>query len=622
MGYVLLKSAGWELLLKNIAPNALHDSSARYDAPKCDEDTRVEVTDEIMEWIQNPDLTQRLLCMTGAAGAGKSALQQTIAELCTESGILSAAFFCSSADPTRNTTSFIVPTIAYQIGLKHHGFRGSVAAAVKHDPNIFSRSLQSQMDVLIVRPFESLQRIQKLDTGTFPYVILIDGLDECIGKYSATLHPPPPADIDDRRRAEDRQAELLAAIKHCILDNNLPFRVFIASRPEWAIRTALEPGGHLRQVAYHIELSDKYDASGDMRRYLRRRFEDIGLRIGDSGWFSEAAIEILVRAASGQFVYVATVYKYISERRSSPAERLKIVLTWTPRDGQVVRPFEALDRLYVSILLTAKKAYEAVDTHHGRDFLLLFRAHHMNVAGFDIPSASMFFGCPADVLSALLGLEARAEDILFSDLRSLVTLEKDRDGDLCLRLYHKSLSDFLEEESRAKELFVPESSVCTYLSKRCMQHIIECPLDFDSLPDQWDTLPLPEQHRCSLKEAAEDLSFFLRRANALDDEIADFTHRNGWQKLENLLLLAMADPKAWLRRGSHWEDWIKLLRRFADKLAARKPEVAAIIIGFLENLDRGREELDREMWDSISDSEDSELRLPPSRMSCTPSPVA
>ena len=111
--------AGWELLLKKIAPNALHDSKARYDAPKCDEDTRVEVTGEIMECIQDPNAPQRLLCMTGAAGSGKSALQQTIAELCIKSNILSAAFFLSSADPTRNNISFIVPTIAYQIGLKH-----------------------------------------------------------------------------------------------------------------------------------------------------------------------------------------------------------------------------------------------------------------------------------------------------------------------------------------------------------------------------------------------------------------------------------------------------------------------------------------------------------------------
>ncbi|KAJ2923762.1 hypothetical protein H1R20_g13330, partial [Candolleomyces eurysporus] len=583
--------SGWELLSKNIAPDALHDSSARYDAPKCDEDTRVEVTDEIMEWIQNRDAPQRLLCMTGAAGAGKSALQQTIAERCTKLDILSAAFFCSSTDPTRNTIAFIVPTIAYQIGLKHHRFRSCVSAAVKHDPRIFSRSLQSQMDVLIVRPFESLRRSHELDTNTFPHVILIDGLDECIGKYNVTPQPPL-ADADDRQQAEDRQAELLAAIKRCIVDNdNLPFRVFIASRPEWAIRTALKPGGHLHQVAYHIELSDKYDASGDMRRYLQRRFEEIGLQIGDPQWFNSDAIETLVQAASGQFVYVATVYKYITERRGSPEERLKVVLAWTPHKGQVVRPFEALDRLYASILATAKKAYEAVDTHDGRDFLLLLRAHHMNLGGFRTRAGDMGLRFVLDTLSALLGLEARAEDVLFSDLRSLVTLEKDVNTGLHLRLYHKSFSDFLEEESRAKELFIPVSYVFTHLSKRCMQLIIECPLDFDSLPDKWEALPLLERHKYSLREAIEDLPLLLGGANTLEDEFADFTHHDGWAKLEKLLLLLMVHPETWLHHGSNWKIWTSSFLQVKKNLAARKPEVAAIIFEFLEKMERSREEL-------------------------------
>ncbi|KAJ2923765.1 hypothetical protein H1R20_g13328, partial [Candolleomyces eurysporus] len=591
---------GWELLLKNIALNALHDSSARYDAPKCDEDTRIEVTGEIMEWIQKRDAPQRLLCMTGAAGAGKSAVQQTIAERCKKSGILSAALFCSSTDPTRNTIAFIVPTIAYQIGLKHHGFRSSVSAAVKHDPNIFSLSLQSQMDVLIVRPFESLQRSHGLDINTFPYVILIDGLDECIGKHNTTSQPPL-AEPDDRRQAEDRQAELLAAIKHCIVDSNLPFRVFIASRPEWAIRTALKPGGHLRQVAYHIELSDKYDASGDMRRYLQRRFKDIGLQIGDPQWFSEDTIQTLVQAASGQFIYVATVYKYITERRGSPVERLKVILAWTPHDGQVVRPFEALDRLYASILSSAKKAYEAVDTHRGRDFLLLFRAHHMNVKLFHTPSANIYLCFSPDVLSALLGLEAGAEDVLFSDIRSLVTLEEGHDGDLRLHLYHKSFSDFLEEESRAKEFFIPESCVCTHLSKRCMQLIVECPLDFDSLPDRWEALPLLERHRRSLMDATRDLPFLLRDANTLDDEIADFTDHDGWPKLKKLLLLLMVNPEEWLYDGHSWKEWTNSLLHITNNLAARKPEVAAIIFEFLEKIKRGREALGLEMETSNSD---------------------
>ena len=54
--------------------------------------------------------------MTGPAGSGKSALQQTIAERCEESDILGSAYFFATADPTRNTVSNIVPTIAYQLG--------------------------------------------------------------------------------------------------------------------------------------------------------------------------------------------------------------------------------------------------------------------------------------------------------------------------------------------------------------------------------------------------------------------------------------------------------------------------------------------------------------------------
>ncbi|KAJ2928001.1 hypothetical protein H1R20_g9093, partial [Candolleomyces eurysporus] len=411
-----------------------------------------------MDWIKDRDGPQRLLCMTGAAGSGKSALQQTTAEICQESGILACTFFFSASDPTRNTVKQFIPTIAYQLGRTNDILRRCIKAAVESDRLIFSKSLRAQMSTLIVAPSQQCQGMG-MNLTTLPYAILVDGLDECKG--------------------EDRQAELLTAIKECLLITGFPFRIFIASRPEWAIRTALEPGGHLCKVAYHIQLSDQYDASADMYRYLQRRFEDIGLRIGDPQWFTRNNIDTLVEAASGQFIYVATVYKYISERRASPAERLKVVLTWTPHAGQIARPFEALDVLYTNILSAAKNAYEAVDTHHGRDFLLLFRAHHINISGFHIYSmthtqSTTFFS------THWLGLEARAEESLVSDLRSLVALTRMGDGRSYLRLYHKSFSDFLEGESRAKDLFVPEARVYMHIAKCFMQRIIDCRLDFDS----------------------------------------------------------------------------------------------------------------------------------------------
>jgi hypothetical protein len=336
----------------------------------------------------------------------------------------------------------------------------SIKTAIERDPLIFDQSLEAQTTALIVGPVKHLRNAGS-DFRSLPYVILIDGLDE--------------------GRGEDRQAELLTAIRRCLLVGDLPFRIFIASRPELAIHSALQPGGHLRGMAYHIQLSDKYDATVDMRRYLRRRFEDIGLRINNPKWFSENDIETLVQAGSGQFIYVATIYKYISTPRASPAARLKIVLTWTPLEGQAARPFEMLDKLYTNILLAAKNAYEAVDSHHGRDFLLLLRAYHIEIAGFRHGQGVRPIGLSADILSALLSLEERAEETLISDLRCLVTLkpENEKENELHLHLYHKSFSDFLEEPSRAKDLFIQESRVYTHLAKCLMQHIIQCPLDFD-----------------------------------------------------------------------------------------------------------------------------------------------
>lgn len=446
--------AGWEQLLKNTAPNALYNSRARYDAPKCDKDTRVEVTSEIMGRIQDRKSPQRLLCMTGAAGAGKSALQQTIAEICGQGDILASSFFFSATDITRNNINAFAPTIAYQLGRRNMGLRSRMKRAVEDEPLIFSQSLQAQMNTLIVGPFKQLR-----DTGTnlshLPYAILIDGLDECKG--------------------EDRQAELLIAIRQLLADD-LPFHIFIASRPELAIRTALEPGGHLHALAYHIKLSDQYDATKDMRRYLRRRFLDIGLRIGNSRWFTEENIHTLVKAASGQFVYVATAFNYISDPRASPAHRLKTVLNWTPHEGEVARPFEALDILYTNILSAAKEAYEAIDTHSGRDFVLLVRILQMDAVTQLVSGGGR---TPVDTFSLLLGLESNAVELLISDLHSIITLEKNRANRSILRLYHQSFSDFLDEKSRAKDLYVPVEHVWAHFAKCCMQFIAGCQLNLD-----------------------------------------------------------------------------------------------------------------------------------------------
>ncbi|KAJ2915670.1 hypothetical protein MD484_g4767, partial [Candolleomyces efflorescens] len=527
----LTPAEGWKALIDYISPNALHNSDARYDAPKCDEDTRVELLNELMERIGDRSDPQCLVCMTGAAGAGKSSLQQTVAERCAESGILGSAYFFSNSDPTRNGTSTIVPTMAYQLGSHNADLRLAIGAAIAQDVVIFKRSVRTQMLNLLVGPLKSLR---ERCLASLPHAILIDGLDECKG--------------------EDRQAELLTVIRECLLAKNLPFRVFISSRPEWAMRTALQFGGHLYSAAYHIQLSDKYDASGDMYRYLERRFKQLILQTGDPNWFSKSDVTNLVKAGSGQFIYVATVHRYISERRASPVERLKTVLNWTPHQkGQVARPFEILDKLYTNILLRAKEEYDAIDTHSGRDFLLLLNIHHANnMKLLTLPLSQ-------DYLAKLLHLEPGSTKILFSDLHSLVTINAEAgDSKSYLQISHKSFSDFLGAESRSKYLFVPLAGVHAHLVKCCFLHITQ---STDFLLNAIQQLPLVWKQDC---------------ASLLDDEIIDFTRKGGWNTINSI-------PFAF---KFHYSRLLDIFGPLTWSLRKRDPKVVGIMRAFFEEWKR------------------------------------
>ncbi|KAJ2928130.1 hypothetical protein H1R20_g8976, partial [Candolleomyces eurysporus] len=521
---------GWKMLLDNVASNALHNSRARFDAPKCDEDTRVEVTKELVDWIQDREAPQRLLCMTGAAGAGKSALQQTIAGKCSTSNTLGSAFFFSAGDPTRNNLTSIVPTIAYQLGLRNHALRDAVAEVIEEDPLIFERQLRVQMDTLVVAPFKRVCANGELDRSTFPHAILIDGLDECSG--------------------EENQAELLSTIKHCLLDDlDLPFRIFIASRPEWAIRSALcsEPEGYLYQLAYHIKLSDKYDATADIRCYLWRKLQDIGRRSHDrraqSLWPTKEDVEKLVAAASGQFVYAATVIKYVSQRRGSPVDRLRAIINWTPEGGQQTRPLELLDNLYRNILSTAKELYEGVDTNRGRDFLSLVRAYQMN---FDcrILKARITLR----YFNEIIGLEEGAHQVLFSDLQSLVVFSQDPSiGEWeDMRFYHLSFSEFLD--------------------KSCLQKLIQ----------QEDFL-----HDWSFAYIIRILYHYLNKQNTDSNnlQLINFTRNNGWGRIDERL-----SSHVDIDRFSDWDGLahftFNAIQRLNDDL--HKHELAVVVKSYFD----------------------------------------
>lgn len=95
--------------------------------------------------------------LSGPAGAGKSAIAQTLAEDFYSQGRLVASFFFSRSDSTRNHARSLVATIAYQLyTLIPPVARSLFSRIIDADPLIFTKSILTQFEILVVNPLQHL----------------------------------------------------------------------------------------------------------------------------------------------------------------------------------------------------------------------------------------------------------------------------------------------------------------------------------------------------------------------------------------------------------------------------------------------------------------------------------
>ena len=321
---------GIELLQRKIVPGALHNSDERYDPPKCHAHTREAILQEIMDWIEDLDRQTRFLWLHGPAGAGKSAIEQTIAELCYKMNFLAASFFFSRSIGGRNEKTFLITTIVDQLIVSIPEIREHVGNALYNIPSLPSRSLEAQMDALIVKPLEAAA---SSSTGGVdfmnirPKVIVLDGLDECGDPES--------------------QRYILKVLLNSVSNHPIPFSFILASRPEQHIREAFD-GELLGSLTTRLVLDDKYHPDDDIRLFLQSKFRDIKHRHPSrahlpSPWPSDKEIRRLVQKSSGQFIYASTIIKFIDSHRHWPPDRLNIIFGIFPR-GKTT-PFAEMDSL-------------------------------------------------------------------------------------------------------------------------------------------------------------------------------------------------------------------------------------------------------------------------------------
>ncbi|KAF8953783.1 hypothetical protein BDZ97DRAFT_1602656, partial [Flammula alnicola] len=276
---------------------AFHTSDENYDAPKCHPNTRLAILKEIMDWLNDSDEPRHVMWMRGAAGAGKSAIARTIAQMCAERGRLSSSFFFlrMASDVRRSNEKYLVATLAYQMVENIPEMRQDISMALLSNRFIFDLGLDAQISKLIVTPLAQLSDSSSIPI--LPKIIIIDGLDEC--------------------RHKDAQNAIVNAFVAALarMNHNLPHKLLIASRPEQNIQTAFGDRD-LAPLLRQLPLDNSWNPDDDIRTFL---VDNLG-KIRDMhplrniiplDWPAPCDIDKLVEKSSGQFIYAATVSKYI-----------------------------------------------------------------------------------------------------------------------------------------------------------------------------------------------------------------------------------------------------------------------------------------------------------------------
>ena len=391
-----------------------------------------------MQWIQAIEESEDVLWLYGSAGAGKSAIAQTIAEMCAELGLIVASFFFSRASQSRNNEKRLISSIAYQLAISIPETRSYIESAVQVDPAIFDRSLETQINSLIIRPLENAyDDVDAAVAKQWPRLIIIDGLDECDGPSI--------------------QSSIIRLLSTALRHIQIPLILLVASRPEPHI---LNTFNFLikseSQFSRHIVLDDSYEPDADIREFLVSRFKEIkeNHRLAvyiPVSWPSEEIVDRLVRKSSGQFIYASTVMKYLNSPKHRPMKRLDVILGLIPVVGDM--PYKELDALYSHIF----SCVEDLGTT-------------LKILEF------LFFGYESRLtpgsVAILLRLDEEDVYLHLSELHSILYIPPPPNTvNFEIRPSHASLQDFLVDKLRSGKYHLDEEAFHTDLSRQCIHQI-------------------------------------------------------------------------------------------------------------------------------------------------------
>ncbi|KAF9475306.1 hypothetical protein BDN70DRAFT_258572 [Pholiota conissans] len=411
------RRGGLEILTERVARAAFHNSAQRIDPPRCHPKTREDVLETMFEWIMSSKHREEwILWLNGAAGAGKSAIMQTLAERCVVTLMAVASFFFFRTDSTRNSIDPLVATLAYQLILAIPEVSDHIQHIIENNPLIFDQAIEFQLQQLIVHPYLNLPAHLRR-----PFVVFIDGLDECVDHA--------------------QQANLIKFFGDIAQKHDVPIIFVIASRRERQIEAAFGKE-HVTGVLRTIPLDELSLAqtSSEIRLYLTDKFDEIKKthpRKQDlpPNWPHKSSIDGIIEKSSGQFIYASIVMNFVSTPHTLPSNQLSIIENIRPR-GATDRPFANLDELYKYIF----SRVEQLDVVKNILSMMLSKWE----CAYSVSKIKEF--------EALFSLQAGDLESLLANLAAVVHCVPNTTTEV--KFLHASLGDFLLDQSRSGEYYI------------------------------------------------------------------------------------------------------------------------------------------------------------------------
>ncbi|CAA7267682.1 unnamed protein product [Cyclocybe aegerita] len=408
-----------------------------------------------MDWTRNSTPEESILWFHGPAGAGKSAICKTFAENCRDAKMLLSASFLSRATTGQNYNRPLIPTIAYQLACAIPPILSHIDQAILLDPFIFSRELETQVSALIIQPIMGAFREGGEARGfSWPNVIVVDGLDE----YATP----------------EMQERLLFALQSVAQIPAFSIRIVISSRPESHLVRSFGTDP-LNQMTLHLALDESVNPSLDIAYFLRSNLNEVKKshrlkQLIPLSWPDERDVKLLVEKSSGQFIYIASVVKYVCADRGEPVKRLRDVCALTTPSTH--NAYDELDALYRRIFSSLRNVQMVLS-------LLSFQLLDPTPTTWNVfADPKLCFDetwqmmLPADCCDSqeVLGITGLEFCDILADLDGIVlTISQSPLVGWQFRFLHASLPDFLFDEARSEGFHIKPGAAHASLASSFIQ---------------------------------------------------------------------------------------------------------------------------------------------------------